>query len=102
MDFDQRVVDTIYRVVDDVNEQLPEERHLEKSVNTRIFGESGRLDSLGLVSFVVAAEQEFETEFGKPVSLTDERAMSQKNSPFRSIGSFAEYVSVLLRETLDE
>jgi hypothetical protein len=32
------------------------------------------------------------------VSLTDERAMSQRNSPFRSVGALAEYIVTVVNE----
>jgi acyl carrier protein len=81
-----------------VNEQLPDERPLEKSPQTVLFGKNGRLDSLGLVSFIVEVEQELEDEFGIAVTLADERAMSQKNSPFLTLQTLEEYISLLLRD----
>jgi len=74
---------------------------LDKSIDADLFGGKGKLDSLGLVSFVVATEQEIEEEFGVPISIADERAMSQKNSPFKTLGTFADYISLLLEEDSD-
>jgi acyl carrier protein len=65
---------------------------------TRLIGRQGLLDSLALVSLVIAVEEALEDEFGLSVSLADERAMSQIRSPFRSIGTLAEYVSLLIEE----
>ncbi len=56
-------------------------------------------DSLGLVSLVVAAEESIEDTYGVNISLADERAMSQSKSPFRTIGTLAEYASQLIGES---
>jgi acyl carrier protein len=68
------------------------------AADTVLMGEGGALDSLGLVRLVMAIEQKLEDVFGVPVSLTDEKAMSQKNSPFRSVGALTAYATSLLEE----
>ena len=64
--------------------------------DTVLFGDSGLLDSVGLVSLIVAIEQEIENELGVSIVLADERAMSQQHSPFRSIGALADYAASLV------
>ena len=97
----EKVIQVIFDVVDDFNEQHPE-TELGRSGNTVLFGKSGKLDSLGLVSFIVATEQRLEEVLGISLTLADERAMSQKNSPFRTIGTLAEYISKILNEGINE
>ena len=94
----ERILQAIYSAVDETNEQLPQGKTLVKSPETILFGKSGRLDSLGLVSFIVAVEQNIQDEFGTEITLADERAMSQQHSPFRSIGALSDYVSLLLAD----
>ncbi|HEY0406496.1 MAG TPA: hypothetical protein VGC89_12265 [Pyrinomonadaceae bacterium] len=94
----ERILRAIYSAVDETNEQLPRGKTLDKSSDTILFGASGRLDSLGLVSFIVAVEQNIHDEFGVDITLADERAMSQQHSPFRSIRTLADYVSLLLTD----
>ena len=93
-----RIIEAIYTVIDDKNEELPENQQLDKSLETPLFGEKSKLDSLGLVNVIVATEQKIEEDFEALISLTDERAMSQKNSPFRTVGTLVEYVAALLQE----
>lgn len=64
--------------------------------NTSLFGKQGLFDSLGLVSLVVAVEEAIADKYGVTVSLADEKAMSQKHSPYRNILSLAEYASSLI------
>jgi acyl carrier protein len=95
---DERIRQAIYRAVDEINGQASKGRQLEKSPETVLFGKGGQLDSLGLVSFIVEVEQKIEEEFAVSITLADERAMSQKNSPFMTLGALTEYVSLLMKE----
>ncbi len=65
---------------------------------TVLFGADGCLDSLALVNVVADVETRVEEVFGKQITLADERAMSRRRSPFRSVGSLAEYIDELLEE----
>lgn len=93
-----KIFQSMYSAIDTVNGQFSEEMQLEKSPDTVLFGEGSRLDSLGLVNVIIAIEQKVEEDFETPVSLTDERAMSQKNSPFRTVRTLADYIFLLLQE----
>jgi acyl carrier protein len=63
----------------------------ELSAETRLFGSKGLLDSLALVSLVIAVEQAIEDKYGVRIELADDKALSQKNSPYRSIETLASY-----------
>ena len=89
---EEQVLRVVYGAIDEVNPQLPAERRLKKSPDTALFGHAGALDSLGLVNLIVAVEQAVEDELGVPVALADEKAMSQNASPFRTVGTLADYV----------
>jgi acyl carrier protein len=96
MTTNERILQAIYRAVDEVNESLPAQRRLAKSPDTVLFGRAGTLDSLGLVNLIVAAEREVQEEFGASIALADEKAMSERNSPFQSIATLAAYIAGLL------
>jgi acyl carrier protein len=66
--------------------------------STRLFGRNGVFDSLGLVSLIAAVEVAVEDTFDVSVTLADERAMSQKSSPFVDVASLASYIGSLLDE----
>jgi acyl carrier protein len=63
--------------------------------STYLIGSGSLLDSLGLVNLIVDLEQRLENEHGISITLADERAMSQKHSPFRTVGSLADYICLL-------
>ncbi|NWG22380.1 MAG: hypothetical protein HXY39_18895 [Chloroflexi bacterium] len=66
--------------------------------STYLVGRRAALDSLGLVTLIVELEQKIEEEFDVALTLASERAMSQKNSPFLTVGALADYICTLLDE----
>ncbi len=93
---DPRVNDIVVRCMCDMGERYGLDLGGGPMRETLLFGESGLLDSVGLVSLIVAVEQEIENDLGVSIVLADERAMSQKHSPFRSIGALADYAASLV------
>ena len=65
---------------------------------TPLFGGDDGIDSLSLVRLVADIERAAERELGQTIVLADERAMSRRNSPFRTVGTLGE----LLHERLGE
>lgn len=98
MDNTNQVISAIFSAIDEVNAVAESEKIVKKAKDTVLFGEGGHLDSLGLVGFLVAVEQQVEETCGKAITLADEKAMSQKRSPFRTVGTLAEYINSLLDE----
>lgn len=60
--------------------------------DARLLGRGAVIDSLGLVALIVEVEQRLEERHGFVVTLADERAMSQRHSPFRTVGTLTDYV----------
>ena len=102
MKINERIKQAIFNSIEEINQQLEKEDELENSVDTILFGEGGKLDSLGLINLVVAVEQNIEDEFDVTITLADERAMSQEKSPFRTVVSLANYIEILLDEKLND
>ena len=65
-------------------------------------GQGSKLDSLGLINLIVAVEQNVEDKFDITITLADERAMSQEISPFRTVGSLADYIEMILVENKND
>ncbi len=95
---DQRIERLIIESLQEVKEVLDEQNIDSIDSGTRIFGRKGLLDSMGLVSLITDLEEKIEEEFGVSLILADERAMSQKKSPFRTVSSLAQYVGMLVEE----
>jgi acyl carrier protein len=94
----KNIVAAIYRAVDWINGELPPDRQLIKAPETRLLGSQSVLDSMRLVSLIIAIEREMEDTFGVALTLADERALSMKESPFRSIQSLADYIALRINE----
>jgi acyl carrier protein len=94
----ENIIAAIYRAVDWINGELPPDRQLIKAPETRLLGSQSVLDSMHFVSLIITIEREAEDAFGVGLTLVDERALSMKESPFRSIQSLANYIGTLLTD----
>ena len=100
----KKILESVFKSIDEINHQITDPiNKLEKSEKTILFGDSlsngmSKLDSLGLVNFIIAVEQNIEDEFNISITLADERAMSQKNSPFKDVFSLVRYLENLINE----
>jgi acyl carrier protein len=70
------------------------------SESTPLLGRKSMLDSLALVTLIVSTEQTLKERQGISVTIVDERALSMEKSPFRTVGTLADYVWTLVKETL--
>jgi D-alanine--poly(phosphoribitol) ligase subunit 2 len=96
-----KITQAIYEAVDEINQFRPAEEHLEKNEATVLHGRDGQLDSLGIVNLIVATEMNLEMAFGVSVNLADEKAMARPDSPFRTVGTFADYIESRLEEKIN-
>ena len=97
-----KIFDLIFETIDKFNNEYSNEIQLEKSSHTALLGQGSKLDSLGLVNLIVAVEQNIEDKFDITITLADERAMSQEISPFRTVGSLADYIEMILVENKND
>ncbi|WP_198266408.1 hypothetical protein [sulfur-oxidizing endosymbiont of Gigantopelta aegis] len=72
---------------------------LNPNEDLRLFGGVGVLDSLGIVMLIAEIEDQIQEELAQSITLADDRAMSQKTSPFRSVKSLINYIENLLAES---
>ncbi len=100
MDTRNKVLETLYTAIEDFNRQMPPEQRLEKSTDAPLYGRDAPLDSLSLVNLIVASERRIRENFGVGITLADEHAMSQKRSPFRSVGALADFICRRLPESV--
>ena len=82
----------IFKTITETNLELPSDKQLELSLGTGLFGIHGKLDSLDLVNLIVKAEQVIQDELGISLTLADETALSQEESPFQTIGSLVTFI----------
>jgi acyl carrier protein len=88
----------IRSAIAELNLQLSPEQQLGISSDSRLFGDGGPLDSLGLVNLLVLTEERISNEFGLDVTLLDEQVEADQ-SPFRTVQTFTDYVSTIVENT---
>ena len=86
----------IFSSIEELNDQLPKKSKLRQSSTTTLFGENGKLDSLGLVNLLIIIEQNIEDEFDISITLADEKAMSLESSPFRTVDTLVNYINSII------
>lgn len=94
----EKTLNIIYSAIDEINQDLPKKNQLGKDPDENIFGDNGKLDSLGLVNLIVAIEGKIYDELDKNIVIANEKAMSMKNSPFRTVASLNDFIMELLDE----
>lgn len=78
------------------------EESIELSLDSKLFGGGGPLDSMALVNLVVDLEELIEDDYGKTITLADEKAMSRRTSPFSRVQNLIDYVQEQLNSNNDE
>ena len=66
--------------------------------DTVLVGNDAVIDSLGVVALIVEVEQRLEQNHGISVVLANDKAMSAKNSPFRTVGVLTDHVIAMAQE----
>ena len=94
----QKIEKIIVQALVELNEELENENLNNPTSETKLYGGSGALDSLALVSLITDLEEKISDEFEKDIILADEKAMSQRTSPFRSVETLTNYIQKLLEE----
>jgi acyl carrier protein len=79
-----------------LGEELGKPTLVQATEQTRLFGDKADLDSMGLVTLIADLEYDIQKQFGRSVSLVDEKAMSRLTSPFRRVDYLTDYLVELL------
>ena len=99
MDKRKKIIEVIYNSIDEEINSLPSRKEpLEKSEDTVLFGSSDGLDSLDLVNLIIGVEEAVGDEFDSEIALADESAVSEENSPYRTVKTLADYILTLLED----
>jgi hypothetical protein len=90
------LTEILFESVDEANQVLGQEHQLRKTLDESLIGEGGRLDSMGLVIFLAIVEETLQSRLGTSVTIVDDRAMSARSSPFRSLGTLRAHLGELI------
>ena len=92
-----RIQSIVLECLEVANQSREGTAKLTVSPTAPLFGAPSPLDSLGLVGLLIDIEEAFDRE-GHAIVLSDERALSQKRSPFRDVPSLVDYIERLLEQ----
>ena len=81
----------VLQAMENANRSRSADQQLVVSPDAQIFGPGSPLDSLGLVALLIDVEESLR-DIGLDVTLSDERAVSQVKSPFRSVPALTSYI----------
>jgi len=87
-----KYLDILRRVISDLNEELQYENLENVTEETPIFGDVDGIDSLSLVFLISQTEMLISEELDIDVVLADEKAMSMRSSPYRTVGTLLEFI----------
>jgi hypothetical protein len=87
----QDVQGAILKAIENINLSRPADGQLPVSPDATIFGPGSSLDSLGLVALLIELEDLLRDK-GVDLTLSDDRAMSQRSSPFRDVPALTSYI----------
>ena len=92
------ILELVLNAIEMTNNMRDENRQIPKLKTTQLYGANGHLDSMGLVAFLIDIEESLLDE-NLAITLSDERAMSQSKSPFRTVETLVHYIKMLVTET---
>lgn len=93
-----KYVELVISTLNEIGEDDDNESLMNVSNETELFGLNGALDSMGVVFLITELEEKISDQFDVDLTLADERAMSRKTSPFRSVKTLAKYIDLLISE----
>lgn len=88
-----RLLELVTDVIDDMNRRRDEKIPTDDLEGLALYGDSGVFDSMHLVNFLTQLEEAIEDEYDVEISLTSEKAVSQRVSPFSRVGRLIDFAA---------
>ena len=94
----ERITNAVHGAVDELNEQLPANGQIGKSLDAPLYGTAGTLESLDFVTLIMEVEEKINAEFGTDITITDDNLLSKEKSPFSTLGTLIDYLQEMLKD----
>jgi acyl carrier protein len=88
----RRVEDIVREAIGEINETRSDALPFDKLDSLVLYGVSGILDSLQLVNLLMSIEEKIADRIDVAASLTSDRAVSRRVSPFRSTTHLVDFI----------
>lgn len=93
---EQKIQSLVLDAITLTNQSREDSEQIPVAQDTALYGAQGNLDSMGLVALLIDIEEMLQDE-GINVSLSDERAMSMANSPFKNVPTLVAHIGTLVK-----
>ncbi|ARZ72391.1 hypothetical protein SMD11_6815 [Streptomyces albireticuli] len=93
-----RLLTLVKDVVEEVNERRDEKIPTAELPSLALYGDNGVFDSMQLVNFLTQVEEAVEDAYDEEISLTSEKAVSQRVSPFSRVSRLIDFIEAELVE----
>ncbi len=90
------IKDVVFSVLEEIGDEYNNDELKLPTEDTKLFGRN--LDSFGVILMVTEVEEKVSNVLGFNISLADDRAMSQKTSPFRNVKTLLDYIEMIINE----
>lgn len=87
-----QLVELVRATFDEINLTRSEKIPTDDILEVGLYGEAGLFDSMHLVSFLTLLEEAIDDELGVQISLTSEKAVSRRVSPFSSVTNLIAFI----------
>ena len=93
-----RATKIVNAAIEEVNQLRAKNRKINPETETVLMGNSGVLDSLGLVNLMVAVEEIAEDEYDISLTLGQESSVAAQQKIFASVGSLIDHIASMIEE----
>lgn len=90
--------DLIKESIEELNEQMDDDKQLMYSGDVRLLGKNASIDSMEFVTFITILEERISDELDQNIKIVSDKAFSRERSPFLSFESLEEFIAELIEE----
>ena len=84
--------------VEELNEQLDDDKVIEFSEDVRLIGKKSVLDSMDFVTLITIIEERISDQLDLDIRIVSDKAFSMERSPFYSLGTLIDFVTEIVEE----
>ena len=88
----EKILQIIYKSIDQLNEQHSEDNRVEKHLDTPLIGKGSSIDSLGFVTLIVSIEDYIEEQCNHSMTLMSDHSDQEATSPLRTVSTLSDHI----------
>jgi acyl carrier protein len=98
----EQILAIVVSALEEINRTRKNKIDCSDPMDLALYGSGGVFDSMQLVNFLVLVEQKIDDEMSQEISLTSEKAVSMRVSPFASVRRLIDFIADELSEAKTE